>query len=124
MNDKELFEYIGFLLNRRGWNAIKVMLGSTYAIAKDDFRVPANLRGKQGAEFNFKLNRKYNTCQIVYDRGLDLFDMVLFKNTPETVDFRTGKLKGGISNVKVFKGLYFEDLKETFERNTGLYTSL
>ena len=123
MNDKELFDYIGLLLNRRGWSAIKVMLGSTYAIAKDDFRVPANLRGK-GAEFTFKLNRKYNTCQIVYDPGLDLFNMVLFKNTPETVDLRTGKFKGGISNVKVFKGLYFEDLKETFERNTGLYTSL
>ena len=118
----DMYKYIGHLLNPRGWAAIKVMIGSTYVNKIDGSQV-AKLRG-EGVQFNFKLCRRYNTCQIIYDRGLDLFDVVFFNQTAETIDVRTGKVKGGISNVRVFKDQYFEDLRPLFEQTTGLYLTL
>lgn len=79
---------------------VGMMTGSTLLKDGDDALIIAGL----------KASKKYKSVSIVYDRGLDLFDMTFVRkrsNALETV-----------------KNVYVEDIRSIFESKTGLFTSL
>lgn len=125
MNEKELAQYIGKCLNpKRGLAGVEAMIGTTYFMPKKSFDKPAGLKGP-GLQFDFKLSKKYNTCQIVYDEGMDLFAVALFKYSMPRVNPRTYAFEPeAYKNVKVIRDVFFDELREVFERNTGLYVVL
>lgn len=61
----------------------------------------------------FKASKKANYVKIHYDKGADLYDMTIGKAS-------------GVNLKTIFdeKGLYAEDLRDIFERKTGLYLTL
>lgn len=64
--------------------------------------------------FRFKMCNKANVCLITLN-GLDLYDLKFFKCKPTAADSEP---------VKTYENLYFDQLTDTFEKYTGLYTSL
>lgn len=59
--------------------------------------------------FRFSGSPKHSLCQIHYDCGQDLFNILFYRGSKET---------------KRIDGLYVEQLKQVFENTTGLYLSL
>ena len=66
--------------------------------------------------FDYQMCDKHSICRIRYDEGADLYVMEFCK---------PAKTKGGdFEVVETIEDVYNEDLKELFERHTGLYLSL
>ena len=65
--------------------------------------------GYDGVFFKFRMCRKANICKIGYNEGADLFTMTFYKR--------------GKSDIitKDFGDVYCDNMKECFERYTGLY---
>lgn len=63
--------------------------------------------------FKFKGSRKANAVTVTYDRGADLYNVTIYKLA--RFDVRT---------VLEVEGLDTAQMRETFERTTGLYLSL
>ena len=125
MNEKELAQYIGECLNpSHGLSGVKSMIGSTYFMPKKSFDKPVSIRGA-GLQFDFKLCKKYNTCQIIYDEGADTFIVVFFRYKMGGLNTKTFAFEPDTyKNVKVIKDVFFDELRDVFERNTGLYVML
>ena len=88
-----------------GVQRLSVMIGLK-SIARDD--------NKQFVSFKFKAkgNGKANYCRITL-------------NSDDTYTMRLSKIWGVKElNIKEYKGLYCDMLKETFEQHTALYLSL
>lgn len=125
MNEKELAQYIGDCLNpKRGLAGVAAMLGTTYFTPKKSFDKPVSIKGA-GLQFDFKLSKKFNTCQIIYDEGMDTFIVVLFKYKMGGLNPKTFALEPeSYKNVKVIRDVFFDELRDVFERTTGLYVVL
>lgn len=65
-------------------------------------------------QFSFKGKRGVNKCVVTLN-GKDLYDMDFWYFNKRTYD---------MTKVKSFDGLFFEMLRPTFEKYTGLYVSL
>lgn len=101
-NGKEIAETTIMYLG--GTGKLKAMIGAT-SFSYDE----------QGTlTFMFKMFAKANLIRLVLDSS-DTYTMKF-----EKYNRRTGK----IASHKEFEGLYFDQLKEVFERETGLYLSL
>jgi hypothetical protein len=85
-------------------NKLTAMTGATnlsYSNTKDEFY------------FKFKMCKTANYCRLQYDAGLDLYNMEF------------NKLWGtNFKQVKLYEGLYGDQLREVFESFTGLYLKL
>ena len=70
-----------------------------------------------GSDLSFSFpNRKRskgNAVKVTYNEGSDLYDMDFFNLSVN-----------GVKKVASFNGLFWEDLIETFENQTGLYLKL
>lgn len=71
--------------------------------------------GDVTVSFQFKGNRKVNVCWLTYNVGPDTYTLELVKYSATKVTF---------TPVYKAEGLYFDQLAETFERQTGLYVTL
>ena len=67
-----------------------------------------------GLSVHFKGSRKFNRLLIVLDEVKDLYKMVFSHQSP----------KRGLKNVHFIVDVYCDQLREIFESETGLYTSL
>jgi len=87
-----------------GINRIRAMTGASNFAAESS-----------GVSFNFpnRKRSKGNAVRIEYNAGQDLYDMTFYN-----VSIR------GIKKVGSFSGLYFDQLIEIFEKQTGLYLKL
>lgn len=79
--------------------------------------------------FSFKMFSKANLFKIELDEGLDLYNCYFIKKRKYTTnDFMKGiqptdkKFEPVV--VKEIKGIFFDEVKDFFERTTGLRTSL
>lgn len=80
------------------YGALKLMVGA------ENF-----VYGKDGVSFRFKMCRKAQFCRVELDEGADLYNLVFIRLRNYELT-ETGR----------FDGLYFDQLKDTFERFTGL----
>lgn len=125
MNAKELAEYIGEALNPvRGWRGVKAMLGTTYYSPQKRFDGPTKVKG-MGVQFDFKMCRAYNTCQIIYQPVPDCFTLVFFKFVQGGLNNRTFEFEPDqYKNVKVIDTAFVDQLRDVFEQTTKLYLNL
>lgn len=65
--------------------------------------------GESGVSFIFKMFRKANVCRIELNESTDLYNLVFSKIA-----------RYELKEVLRFDGLYCDQLKEVFERETGL----
>ena len=66
-----------------------------------------------------------NRLWVTYDEGLDLYDMRFFRYRPGRIDIRTGKtIEEKVSDEKIYRGIFFDQLQEIFTEHTKLYTHL
>lgn len=89
------------ILNQLGGNCFIAMTGAHYISAIEN-----------GLSFRFKGSRTFNHLNIVLN-GLDTYDLKFFKI--RNVD---------IKDTKVIYNIYYDQLTDIFEKETGLYTSL
>ncbi len=83
---------------RNPYGALRLMIGA------ENF-----VYGKDGVSFRFKMCRKAQFCRVELDEGADLYNLVFIRLRNYELT-ETGR----------FEGLYFDQLKDTFERFTGL----
>jgi len=91
--------------------ALQQLCGCRNAISRLKAMVGASnfIRGDNSISFHFKMCRRANSLRIDYDDVLDEYNMVFFR---------------GFREVKRYEGVFFDSMKELFERYTGLYLSL
>lgn len=87
---------------RNPYGALRLMIGA------ENF-----VYGKDGVSFRFKMCRKAQFCRVELDEGADLYNLVFIRLRNYELT-ETGR----------FEGLYFDQLKDTFERFTGLTLSV
>lgn len=87
---------------RNPYGALRLMIGA------ENFGY-----GKDGVHFRFKMCRKAQFCRVELDEGADLYNLVFIR-------MRNYEL----TETERFNGLYFDQLKEVFERFTGLTLSV
>lgn len=86
-----------------GAGKIRVMVGVKTFIASEN-----------GVSFQFKGSRKMNTVRITLDPS-DTYTMTLYKFMPKKMELK---------KIVEFGGLFWDQLKPVFERETGLYLSI
>jgi len=93
------------ILEQLGTNAnkMRIMLGSKHV----SYDVDGSL------SFNFKMCKKYNFCKIKLDAN-DTYQIKFFKFS------KLGESK----NIKVLDDVYNFQLKEIFEKETGLFVNI
>lgn len=70
---------------------------------------------------------KANRLEIIYDEGLDLYNMRFFKHTngrfsqKRYIETGDGWINAKDTEVKTFNGVYCDMLRELFEEVTGMY---
>ena len=89
-------------MSRNPLNRLRAMVGAY------DFSL-----GFDGVFFKFKMCRKANICKIGYNEGLDMFTMTFYKRDKFGID----------TVVNDIGDIYCDNMKECFERYTGLYLS-
>ena len=91
--------------------ALQQLCGCSDAISRLKAMVGASnfIKGDNSISFHFKMCRRANSLRIDYDDVLDEYNMVFFRGSRE---------------VKRYEGVFFDSMKELFERYTGLYLSL
>ncbi len=85
-----------------GAGKIRAMVGVKTFIASND-----------GVSFQFKGSRKMNYVKITLDPS-DTYTMTLYKFMPKKMELK---------KIVEFDGLFWDQLKPVFERETGLYLS-
>lgn len=83
---------------RNPYGALRLMLGAS------NFGY-----GEEGVSFRFKMCRKAQFCRVELDEATDLYNLVFIR-------LRNYEL----AETGRFNGIYFDQLKEVFERFTGL----
>jgi len=96
---------------------LKTMIGASNILAL-----------KSGVQFDFKMNRKMNRCQIELN-SMDLYDIRLYRNIKVTgyeknLETMEEKMEKSKVVVKESTNLYNHDMLKSFEEMTGLYLSL
>lgn len=85
-----------------GAGKIRAMVGvKTFMVSED------------GVSFQFKGSRKMNCVRITLDPS-DTYTMTLYKLMPKKMELK---------KIGEFDGLFWDQLKPVFERETGLYLS-
>ena len=90
-------------LQQFGGNRAMCMIGGQYLVHEGDNKL----------SFRFKMSRFANHLVIEYLPGIDLYKLQFGK---------VGRSEYKI--IEVFEGIYCDQLKEIFERKTGLYLSI
>ena len=70
---------------------------------------------KEYLSLRFKGCKRYNTLRVTYNRGLDIYHVLLTKWSPKRLEN---------TDSQEFENVYAEDLQGLFTRMTGLHTSL
>ena len=99
---KEVAETI--LNQMGGYGKLKAMIGI------DQIAYNQAPGGMYELVFHFKGCPKYRFCKVLYDKGKDLYDLQLWKNS--------------YRDKKEFENIFNHDLKPLFEKTTGLRLSL
>lgn len=117
-------DIISTIYNQFGKRAF-YMIGAKNLIATNDHTLRFRFMKSQGT--------KATMCEIELDEGTDTYTMRFFRRIPAkrnrvTVNGITMSLITEFEKLENYgneiKVLFFSDLLETFERATGLYTSL
>lgn len=99
---KEVAETI--LNQMGGYGKLKAMIGI------DQIAYNQAPGGMYELVFHFKGCPKYKFCKVLYNKGKDLYDLQLWKNS--------------YKDKKEFENIFNHDLKPLFEKTTGLRLSL
>jgi hypothetical protein len=95
-----------------GGNKTKVMIGMKNLIAIEN-----------GLQFDFKMCKKANKCQIVLN-GMDLYDVKFFKFYPRRLNNPENTMEDICPMVHEVNDVYNDQLIDIFEKFTGLATKL
>ena len=98
-------------------NVLSIMIGARDFIKSDKDNY---------IQFRFSMCKKASVCKLQYDEGLDLYNMIFSKAKRHRIDYAPGVsfYNQTWETVKEFNELQFDQLKEVFERFTGLYLSI